>query len=175
MRDASPAFRGGGVLWRFLCLAAALAACVPKIIPDNVMEKVDASLTYAVVARDPEAHRGKVVILGGEIIEIRNLKEGTEIEVLQKPLGAGRAPRFVDTSEGRFFVTSPTFLDPAVYRPGRRVTVVGKVLGSRLRKVGDVERSYPLLEKDHLTLWPREAYPPASPRLSFGVGAIFSR
>lgn len=151
------------------------AACTPKIIPDDILEKVDQDLTFEAILDQPDRHLGKIILLGGEIIEIRNLQENTEIEILQKPLDAGRAPRFSDTSKGRFFVIAPSFLDPALYKSGRRITVIGRIKGSRLRKFKASERQYPLLEKEHLTLWPQEQHPLSKPTFSFGFGAVFRR
>ena len=160
-----------------LSIALFLAACGPKVIPKEIEEKIDKSLTFEEVQKNPEAYKGKRILVGGEIIETRNLKDKTEIEVLQKPLGSDRGPLSVDESKGRFFLIHPAFLDPTVFRSGRRVTVVGVVEGSRVQNIGEAQKAYPTLESEHLYLWPTESRGSGEPSIGigFGFGAIFSR
>ncbi len=160
-----------------LIVITLLASCGPKIIPDEISVRIDKDLSFEEVTKDPEAYRGKTLLLGGEIIETRNLKEGTEIEILQKPLDTGYAPLPVDVSAGRFFLSDPSFLDPAIYKSGRRVTIVGVVKGGRSRQVGGAVRFDLVLEKEYIRLWPLGRGRPydASPTFHFGLGAIFSR
>jgi starvation-inducible outer membrane lipoprotein len=49
------------------------------------------------------------------------------------------------------------YLDEAVYETGRRLTVVGKLQGSRRQPLGSgkVDYAYPLLEGQYVYLWPR--------------------
>ncbi len=160
----------------FCLTALLLISCGPKIIPDEISETIDNRLSFEDILKNPKAHLGKTVLLGGEIIETHVLKDGTEIEILQKPLGPGRAPQFTDRSMGRFFLSDITFLDPEIYKSGRRITVVGVVKGSKSKQIGTAEQHYPLLEKTHLYLWPPQSgyASDGSPRISFGFGAIFS-
>ncbi|MFQ5780196.1 MAG: Slp family lipoprotein [Nitrospiria bacterium] len=160
-----------------LIIMTLLASCGPKIIPDEIEAKIDKDLPFEEISRDPELHIGRTILVGGEIIETRNLKDGTEIEILQKPLSSDRAPLPVDESTGRFFLVAATFLDPEIFSSGRRVTVVGMVAGGRTQQIGGTERLYPVLEKEHIHLWPLGLVRPydSSPRFHIGLGAIFSR
>ncbi len=150
-------------------------ACTPKIVPDAIETTIDKTLSFQEIIKKPEAHLGKKILLGGEIIETHVYQEGSEIEILQKPLDSGRAPGFTDESLGRFFLSDTSFLDPVIFASGRRITVVGRVKGSKSRQIGEATRSYPLLEKEFLHLWPQETghYRDSQSRVSFGVGAIF--
>ncbi len=158
-------------------LFLSLTACGPKVIPKEFEEKLDKKVTFEEVKRNPETYRGKRILVGGEIIETRNLEGKTEIEILQKPLGRDRSPLPVDDSEGRFILIHPSFLDPSVFRSGRRVTAVGVVEGSRSQKIGEAERIYPIFENEHLHLWPVGTGRSHEPSfgISLGFGAIFSR
>lgn len=165
-----------GPLVLFLLFALTVAACGPKVIPKEIEERVDKKLTFEEVQKNPEAFRGRSILVGGEIIEIRNLKDKTEIEVLQKPLGSDRAPVPVDESSGRFILTHPSFLDPSVFRSGRRLTAVGSVQGGRTERIGEAERTVPVFEDEHIHLWPPgQAQREPSVGFSFGIGAIFGR
>ncbi len=159
----------------YIFLGFLLISCGPKIIPDDLDAKIDPFVSFQDLLKNPENYIGKHVLLGGEIIETHVSKDHSEIELLQKPLDARKSPRLTDDSLGRFYISDSSFLDPAIYKSGRRITVVGIVQGSQSRKIGGAERTYPLLERRHLHLWPPESrYSSGSgPRFSIGLGAIF--
>lgn len=137
-----------------------LAGCV-SAFPAEKLVGVDRSLTLGVLRSDPDRFRQARVVLAGEVIQTRPRPGSTEIEVISRPLGDGDAPRFTDNSDGRFLLTAPDFLDPAVYATGRRLSVVGTVTGSEERPLGDLPYRYVTVAIDQLYLWPRpvNAYP----------------
>ena len=142
-----------------------LAGCM-SVFPKEMLQGVDRSLTLAALRSDPDTYRQARVVLAGEIIETRPKTGSSEIEVLSRPLGDGDAPRRTDHSDGRFLVLAPDFLDPAIYAPGRRVSVVGTVTGSEERPLGDQPYRYVVIRADQIYLWPRPVagapypYPP---------------
>lgn len=109
------------------------------------------------VVSNPDAHKGKEVLWGGKIIKTVNKKKGTQIEILQFPLDGNDKPKDVDTSEGRFFFWSQDYLDVAIYRPGRKVTVAGRIQGVENALLGEMEYTYPLLKATHVHLWELES------------------
>ena len=58
--------------------------CAP-VISKTVRDQVDKNLTFREVFKDPDAHKGSVVVWAGVIIDAKNTQEGTLIEILQKP------------------------------------------------------------------------------------------
>jgi len=48
------------------------------------------------------------------------------------------------------------FLDPEIYSKDRKVTVGGKVAGSRQRALGNRIYEYPVIEAQEIYLWPRK-------------------
>jgi outer membrane lipoprotein len=127
-------------------------------------EQVDKDLPFREVFRDPDACKGRTVMWGGVIIEAKNQKEGTLLEVLQKPLDWGGQPREGDESEGRFLALHEGFLDTALYAKGREITAAGEIRGKRVQPIGEVEYGYPLLAVKEIHLWPervRERVVPA--------------
>jgi outer membrane lipoprotein len=144
---------------RLLLLAlvcAAVAGCA-SVFPGQMLQGVDRSLTLGVLRSDPDRYRNARVVLAGEIIETRPRAGRTEIEVLSRPLGDGDAPRRTDETDGRFIMVAPDFLDPAVYARGRRVSMVGTVLGGEERALGDQPYRYVLTRPDQIYLWPLPA------------------
>ncbi|MEJ2066562.1 MAG: Slp family lipoprotein [Deltaproteobacteria bacterium] len=146
-----------------------LAGCA-HVISRGVLQEVDTSVSFAQLSKDPEAYRGKTVLLGGDVIETQNLSDKTLVFVLQRPLDRRGEPGAGDVSEGRFIITTPGFLDPAIYGPGRKITVAGTVVGKEVRPLGEIEYTYPIIEKRELYLWPEEEAASDEPDVHFGVG-----
>lgn len=172
------AFSSPGVLAVFLLLSFSIfSACGPRVIPEDLERKIEKEITFEEVKKNPDAYKGKRILVGGEIIETRNLQDKTEIEILQKPLGRDHAPLPVDESRGRFLLVHPSFLDPSVFSSGRRVTAVGLVEGGRSERIGQVEMVYPVLQSEHIHLWPPGSGGRTEPSIGigFGFGAVFSR
>jgi outer membrane lipoprotein len=144
-------YRGWGLIGMIalLCLGCAHA------ISESWRAHADPALPFAQLRANPEAQKDRTVILGGEILSIENLQEGTRLEVLQRPLDSSGAPMWTDTTGGRFMALCPDYLEPAVYGKGRRVTLAGRVLGSYPGKVGEVVYVYPLISCEETYLWPR--------------------
>jgi len=140
------------------------------VISQDTLKTVDKEIRFEQILENPDAYRGKLVLLGGEIIKTENVPDKTVITVLQRSLGYNQKPDSEGESKGRFIVSTPDFLDPAIYRPGRKITVVGSVMGKEVRPLGELEYVYPVIEKKELHIWPVEGAPATSPRFHFGIG-----
>lgn len=126
------------------------------VVPPQLQEQVDRQLTFSQLKESPESYRGRLVVLGGEVLSAKRLKNGTRIEILQLPLGNSLAPGTDRTaSEGRFLAVQRDFLDPATIPPGTPVTVTGEVTGSTVLPLDETEYTYPTLEIKHLKVWPK--------------------
>lgn len=145
-----------------LLLGLLLGGCVTAF-PEETLRSVNRAITVSALRAAPGAHLNERVILGGEILATRPTVGQTEIEVLARRLRSDDGPERGDRSEGRFLVRTREFLDPAVYAPGRRVTVVGTVVGDEERPIGDLPYRYPVIQSEGLRLWPREIV--TAPRL----------
>ena len=158
--------------WRNLCvaaifgMAALLSGCaqsahqsghdlLDKILPSQLQQQVDESVSFAELKSDSSAHQGKTVMLSGIVLKSKRVKDRTEIEVLQIPTGSGAAPpKDRARSQGRFIATkSGEFLDPAVVDAGTPVTIVGEVGTAVTRAMDDGEYTYPVIEVKHLVDW----------------------
>ncbi|HET8578857.1 MAG TPA: Slp family lipoprotein [Methylomirabilota bacterium] len=156
--------------WLRLGLAVLLLSGCVSAFPEEALRSVNRAITMSARATDPTLYVNQRVILGGEILATRPRTGETEIEVLARPL-RDDIPERSDRSEGRFLVTTAGFLDPAVFAPGRRLTVIGTVTGVEERKIGEVAYRYPVLATVRLQLWPREwdAPPPFYPGYPWGL------
>lgn len=146
-----------------------MAGCAP-VISQEALEEVDQGIRFEQLLENPEAHEGRTMLLGGDIIKTQNLPEKTLIIVLQRPLGFREKPDTEGESKGRFIVSVQGFLDPAIYRPGRKITVVGTVEGKEVLPLGETEYSYPVISRRELYLWASEEYSATQPRVYFGIG-----
>jgi len=129
-----------------------LSACAP-IISQELRRDLTKGALLLQVAKDPKTNKGKVVLWGGKIMRAVNKKEGTLIEVLQLPMDRSDRPKDVDASEGRFLVLHPDYLDAAIYRQGREITVVGEIQGVKTLPLGEIEYIYPFLKAKKIHLW----------------------
>ena len=131
------------------------------VVPPELKEKVDSSVSFLQVKASPLAYKGRVIVLGGLVLTVKPLKQdGTRIEVLELPVDSDYEPtgRLTD-SHGRFLAFHQAFIDPATIPIGTRVTVVGEVTGSITQPVDDVEYTYPTFDVKSLTVWAPQAPP----------------
>jgi outer membrane lipoprotein len=84
-------------------------------VSPETLNRVDRHISFKELQADPEKFKGAWVMLGGVIIASKNTKEGTAIEILQKPVDNDGRPLDTDATEGRFLVQTDQFLDTAVY------------------------------------------------------------
>lgn len=135
-------------------VAVMAAGCATSVIPEALEPQIDNAVTFNQIVESPDSYRGKVVVLGGEILKAKALKGGTQLEVLQLPLDSDQEP-VTDRMEsrGRFLAVQREFLDPATIAEGTRVTVVGEVTGSTVDKMDEADYRFPTLDVKYLHRW----------------------
>ena len=149
-----------------------LSACA-SVISKQGLREADPEITFQVLLQDPDRHKGKVVLLGGEIVTT-TVKEGeTWVEVLQKPLESDQKPEDTDVSYGRFLVHFSDFRDPAIYAGERKITVLGQVQGKKVIPLKEMNYTYPVLIPREFYLWKPEAKSGPFFHFGIGVGGVF--
>lgn len=148
-------------------LMLVLAGCATK--PKFDLSDVDLNVTPTQATAQIDGVRGRKVQWGGTLISTRNLKDSTELEVLAYPLDDAGRPRLRETALGRFLALQTGYLESADYAPGRLVTIVGRIQGTRAGRVGEADYTYPILAVEQLHLWPKPEEQ-TEPRFHFGVG-----
>jgi len=144
---------------------SALSGCTPPF-PQTTLDRVDGTRSFHDILRSPDAHKGAWVMLGGVIIAVKNIREGTQIEVLHKPIDHSGRPLDTDESEGRFLLVTSEYLDAAVYQTGRLVSAVAVVDGAKTQPLDDIQYTYPVLTIQAIHIWK----PGEGPRFYFGIG-----
>ena len=150
-----------------LILLSLLLSCAST--PDFDTTRVDQSLTPQSVVAEPDLSRGKIMLWGGTILETRNLKDSTQIEVLAYPLNTSHRPLLESKPLGRFIIQHQGYLEPTTYAQGRVLTVLGKVSGSQSGSVGESTYNYAVIKSKQLHLWSLDSGRNRS-SFHFGVG-----
>ena len=148
-----------------LCGLSILSACAESIhqvqrtaeslgIPLELENEIDRTVRFADLQQAPNEYVGRTVMLGGTVIKGKRTKEGTELEVLQRPTGEeGNLTEDRLRSEGRFLAVREAFLDPASLPQGTPITVIGTVKGVTTRQLDESDYVYPVLEVKHIIDW----------------------
>jgi outer membrane lipoprotein len=143
-------------------VAAALLGGCASVVPETIRTAAPGNVQIAAVRAQPAQYRDAVVRWGGDIVSTRNERDHSILEIIARDLDRDGRPLDEDKSLGRFLVKAQGFLDPAVYKPEREVTVRGRVEGVVEQAIGEYRYSYPVIRADDIYLWkPRP--PPAPP------------
>ena len=154
-------------LLSLLFLAGLLTACASTPVFDT--SAVVKSLTPQSVIAEPADSQGKTALWGGTILDTRNLKDATRIEVLAYPLDSSQRPILSSKPLGRFIIHQQGFLEPAAYSQGRLVSVLGRITESQSGQVGESAYTYPVINVQKLHLWSPESGQRRT-GFSFGLG-----
>ena len=141
----------------FLVLLLLLISGCAPVISLELRAKVDPSLTFREVLQTPDAYQGKIVLWGGEIIQVMPQNGTTGFKVLQMPLGWREKPIGASGSEGKFLVLVKEFVDLSVFQNGKKITVAGKIEGAarkgEIKSLSDTDYEYPLILSKEIHLW----------------------
>jgi len=91
---------------------------------------------------------------GGGILDTKPEADYTCFEILSRQLQTSMRPEDTDQSEGRFIACKPGFFDPEVFKKGREVTLTGKIIHMDVRKVGEYDYNFPVVDIEFMILWP---------------------
>lgn len=144
---------GAGVIPALLALGCASS------VPQAVREPVKAPISVEQVRAAPERYLDERTRWGGKVIAVRNAPRLTEVEILARRLGRDGEPIAGAEPEGRFLARFSGFVDPTQLPEGRDLTVVGTLVGSETRPVGEYPYLYPVVQAQSRHLWPEPAPP----------------
>jgi outer membrane lipoprotein len=136
-----------------MTIFTAVVAVSCSVISPEVKKQADPPVPFKTLAREADRYAGRTVVVGGYILETQNHADETVIEILQAPLTIRDRPKSMDLSEGRLIVTRKGFLDPAVYRKDRAITVAGTLTRCTLEKVETCR-----IDSREIYLWPEYEY-----------------
>lgn len=128
------------------------------VISQQLRDEAGIPVLFEDLLASPREYCGRVVVLGGYILEMQKEPGGRVLTIIQAPLDWRERPKSRDLSQGRFFVTTSKFLDPEIYVKGLRLTVGGRVSGVGEQSVGGVTYRFPVIEAQELYLWPDKTH-----------------
>ncbi len=96
---------------------------------------------------------------GGVVLETKPESDYTCFEILSKQLEKSMRPKKSDQADGRFIACKPGFYDPEVFEKGREVTLTGKIIHMDIRKVGEYDYHFPVVDIEFMSLWPKRRDP----------------
>ncbi len=148
-----------------LALGTACVQPYKTTLPPELANQLNDSLSFSQIKAFPDDHKGKLVLLGGQILSAKRLTDSTELVILQLPLIQEREPSSeLTNSQGRFIAYQQKFLDPATVPAGTRITLVGELSGSVTQKLDETDYSYPTLAIKQFKTWPSQSdYPRYEP------------
>ncbi len=147
-----------------------------QVIPGPLVGQVNKTLTYEQVKAAPAVTRGQIVVWGGEVLNAVRETERTVVEVLELPLNKDFIP--LDnraSSRGRFLAMDSRgeIIDPAIFKEGSRVTVIGEIVGLKTDTLDKAAYDYPIIAIRDMTVWDEHArsnYPLAGYHSYYGYG-----
>lgn len=90
----------------------------------------DHSVSFAMLLREPDAYRGRLVLLGGTVQALGDAGEGSRLLIEQHPLDSRDLPDEAIPSQGLFLAATAQRLDPARFGKDTLVSLAGTVTGS---------------------------------------------
>jgi len=125
-----------------------LSACT------TIPEQLKGDYAFLAPKNTTENSLGTEVRWGGVILETRPENEYTCFEILSRQLLKSTRPKDTDQAQGRFIGCKPGFYDPETFEKGREVTLTGKLIHMDVRKVGDYDYHFPVVDIEFMILWP---------------------
>lgn len=137
-------------------LASLLSGCT-STLPNKYINQAEPGVTLTMLASNLDRYRQKVVILGGVIVEEKQVGGQLFLRLRNRPLDKDymphRPPSLQSPEAGYYWVMiSPADL-PEHYREWARVTVVGPVTGKRPRSADRSGEFEPVLAALYLRGW----------------------
>ena len=136
-----------------IVIAAILFSGCAHVISEDILKEVNRDTDFIELRKNPAAYQGEMVLFGGVIIKVMYKQDRTLLEIYQTGMDRKDRPVNLDVSGGRFLARYDGFLDRAIYRKGREVTVAGKVEGVKIMKLGEIDYHYPYILIMEIHLW----------------------
>ena len=134
------------VFWSVLAFG-----CSP--IPASVEDKALPEMPFPVLIQRANQYIGETVILGGYLMEIRNLEDETRMVAIHVPLDADKKPKTADLSQGLIKMKYNGRLDAEKYPKNSKITAAGVLQGSSATETPPSPYPYVELKLTHIHRW----------------------
>ncbi len=152
----------------FLAALFVLTGCATSPVASPDIQVADIGPAHVLAG---QGEKGARVVWGGQIVDVRNLAEHTEISMVSYPLDNADRPLTYAEPGVRFLIRQTGFMEPVKFAPGRFLTVLGTVQGIEESRVDAFLLSQPALMAESIHLWPVDMRRWSErTRFSIGVG-----
>jgi outer membrane lipoprotein len=145
-----------------LVLLILLSGCA-HVISDDALLEADPALDMTRVRENPDKYIGATLLLGGLIVDKKLSREGITLEVLSYHLDRWGGVQRVDDMRNRFLARTDYVEEPGRFATGRYITMIGTLLGRKVRMLHGKEYVYPIFAIKEASvrapLQPRPVYP----------------
>jgi len=150
--------------WRFpLIFGLLLAVGCVSAISTSLQQEASPRVSFAELSARPDKYKGRITILGGEVMSVAPWEQGSLLTVDQRQLDDRFYPVGA-ASGGTFLVESDEWLTSTWYIPKSKVVVAGVVVGQKDGRLLLKARQVTFLEPPTWEKFsypvPREWYPP---------------
>lgn len=135
-----------------------LSAC--SNVPVTIQTAPEPNLQFDQLSGDTTAYQGQVVRWGGQVVKVENDNQGSTIHIAQFPLNSYGRPVIKEGNDGggRFIARTGTFIDPAIYKQGTLITVVGPLQQNQTVFIDKKSMSVPVVNADDVYRWINQDY-----------------
>jgi outer membrane lipoprotein len=147
--------------WLFmLSLLLLLFSCAPRpLLDSSYLKDGDRNVSFRDLREHPDQNKGRLFIMGGVIVNLKLSEAGYQLEAMYVPVD--RYGYFEDKvrSEGRFLAVlskEGEMLDPAEFTQGKRVSIAGEFIETRIGKIDQMDYVYPVFRIKQINLWTRD-------------------
>jgi outer membrane lipoprotein len=139
--------------WFCLVLATLLLSGCAHYISEDSLQLANPAIPFSAVEKNPDRYLGTYLFVGGIIAGVTNGEGGGQLEIVQLAIDSYGRPIDFRFSEGRFLAQTDHFIDPAIYKPGMSVSLVGQVKGKKVQTLDKIPYTYPVLAVREMHLW----------------------
>ena len=136
---------------------ATLTACSGDVIPSRYLKEAEPGVTLTALSKKRDEYQGKVVILGGVIVDQKIGDNRVWLHIKNRPLDGDYGPHIPITSEGpeagTYWVMVWKKDLPRDYQQWARVTIVGRVLTGQAGQEKDAVEEGLVLSALYLRGW----------------------
>lgn len=155
----------------FAAFAAAVLLTACAATPTFDLKNVNTAVTPNEAVARIDALRAGRVLWGGVIISSKNLEKGTQLEILAYPLNDQHRPRVDRDPIGRFIIEHGSYLETIDYAPGRELSLIGSISGTKEVKIDAATSVFPAVTIEQIHLWPKGGRND-EPQFHFGLGVM---
>lgn len=129
-----------------------LGGCASNL-PKGIAEAPAMLIHAQQVQQSPQTFTNAQVRWGGEVLEVVNTAEHTDVLILGRALEKDGEPVDEGEVDARFIARFSGFQEPSTFPEGQRMTVRGKLLGVERKLVGEYAYPYPVVEVKEFHRW----------------------